>query len=355
MAHPSSLETLIKQAGGIAPRSALISAGFTPRALASAVLSSRIVRARRAWYAVPDADPDRVTAVMLGGRLGAFSALESYGIWRGPDRDLHVSWAPHGTVASSGRRSTGFPLGGGIVSYWRHDGFADGPDPWRESVQQSLAQIAACASDLEVLCACDSAVDKGLLSAFELHEIFALGPARGRGLASEVDGSADSGLETILRVWARRLGLRVRTQVVLGGHPVDMVIEESLAIETDGREFHSDEIPFERDRLITGRLQAHGFTVYRPTYSMIMFRWAEVEATLAALIGQGRHRDSVVWFQLALFAFPEIFLGDPREHGDEPKPRESASGTRKILRKSEQGRNRDEQGRTEQDVIRTRG
>lgn len=233
---------------------------------------------------------------MLGGRLGAFSAAASYGLWRGLDRDLHVSWGAHGNVAKPGRLITGFPSASSVVSHWQLDGFAPGPDPWRESVQQSVAQVLSYASDIDAVSLCDSALNTGMLTAHELSEIFARGPARLLPLHPEVDGLADSGLETRVRLWSKRAGHRTRSQVVLGGHPVDILIGDSLVVEPDGRAFHSDDVRFESDRGKTARLQLHGFTVYRPSYRMVMHAWPEVEATMAALISQGRSKDEVTWF-----------------------------------------------------------
>jgi very-short-patch-repair endonuclease len=299
MFRPSPLDQLVRASGGIAPRQQILDAGYSPNAIAWAVGHGRLVRVRRAWYAVPDADGDRVSAVMLGGRLGAFSAAASYGIWRGLDRDLHVSWKPHGNVAKPGRARFDFPdsrvlpSGRSVRSHWRLDGFEESSDAWRESVPQTLAQILLVADQTTALCSCDSALNKRLLGTFESFELFEKLPRRLRRLRSLLDGRADSGLETIVRLWLWSLGLDVRTQVMIDGRAVDILVGKSLVIETDGREWHSDEERFTSDRKRTAELQARGYTVIKLSYQMIMFNWQLVEAVVREALRSGRHLDTV--------------------------------------------------------------
>ncbi|MET4782672.1 DUF559 domain-containing protein [Glaciihabitans sp. UYNi722] len=300
-----SIQLLVRALGGVAARSQILDAGFSPSSISRALKDSVLMRVRRAWYAVPDAEPDRMRAVMLGGRLGAFSAAQSYGIWRGLDSDLHVSWKPHGNVAKPGRVKFEFPdsqhlsSGRRIMSHWRLGDFQaaafQATDfPWRESVQQSLAQIFLRANWVDAICACDSAINRGLLDVFEIHELFARLPRRLRRLQRLVDGRAASGLETIVRLWLRETaGYDPRLQVTIGRHTVDLLVGSSLIIETDGQETHSDDERFNEDRVRTAELQARGYTVIRLSYRMIMHNWPLVEEVIRTNLERGRHLDPV--------------------------------------------------------------
>lgn len=293
------IDQFVRASGGIAPRQQILNAGHSPNAIAWNVGQGRLVRVRRAWYALPDAEPDRVNAVRLGGRLGSFSAAASYGIWRGLDRDLHVSWKPHGNVAKPGRVQFDFPTsrslppGRSVISHWRVDGFDEGPDAWRESVPQTLAQILLSADQTAAMCSCDSALNRGLLDVFQLFELFDRLPRRFRRLRPLLDGRADSGLETIVRLWLVSIGLGVRSQVMIGGRAVDLLVGTSLVIETDGREWHSEEERFNSDRIRTAQLQSRGYTVIKLSYLMITFNWPLVEAVVRSALRSGRHLDSV--------------------------------------------------------------
>jgi very-short-patch-repair endonuclease len=285
--------------GGIATRQQLRDAGESPNAIACAVRAGVLIRVRRAWFAVPTTEPDRINAVKLGGRLGAFSAAGSYGMWRGMDQDLHVSWSPHGNVAKPGRTQFGFPdaqrtVGTSrVISHWRVGGISDSPDLWRESVVQSLAQIFLHSDAVTAICSCDSALNKGLLNAAELRILFAQLPRRLSPYEHLVDGRADSGLETILRLWLKSVGLQVRSQVKIGRHRVDLLVGTSLIIETDGRDYHSNDARFNGDRIRTAELQALGYTIVRLSYLMVMFNFGLAEQAIREQLTRGRHLDQV--------------------------------------------------------------
>jgi very-short-patch-repair endonuclease len=294
-----AVAALVIRLGGIATRQQLREAGESPNSIACAIRAGVLIRVRRAWFAVPSAEPDRVDAVKLGGRLGAFSAAGSHAMWRGMDQDLHVSWNPHGNVAKPGRTQFGFPdadstAGSGrIVSHWNEGVASDSPDLWRESVVQFLSQIFLYSDTVTAIASCDSAVNKGLLSAAELHILFAHLPYRLSPYEHLVDGRADSGLETILRLWLRSIGLQVRTQVKIGRHYVDLLVGSSLIIETDGGDYHSDDARFNSDRIRTAELQALGYTVVRLSYRMVMFKFGLVERVIREQLARGRHLDPV--------------------------------------------------------------
>lgn len=299
MAPLDRIPLILNSHGGLATRAQLLAAGATVRSVASAVNGQRAIRVRRAWYALPDTEPDRVAAVALGGRLGALSAAASYGIWRGRDVDLHVSWKPTGNVALPGRREFGYPgsphlvNGSRIIAHWRTGEFGSS-DLWRESVNQSLRQIWLSADPLTATCSSDSALNLGLISESEMDHLFAILPRRLRRHRATLDALADSGIETIVRLWLIAHGCTVRSQVSIGGHRVDFLVGRSLVIETDGAKFHSDDERFNRDRIRRAELQAHGYTVVQLSYRMIMFNWPLVEAILLLELARGRHMDPVI-------------------------------------------------------------
>jgi Protein of unknown function (DUF559) len=64
---------------------------------------------------------------------------------------------------------------------------------------------------------------------------------------------------------------------------------ERLIVETDSRRFHSHRAAFENDRLRDQRLTLAGFVVLRFTWRQITREPARVAATVAELLGRGRH------------------------------------------------------------------
>ncbi len=68
-----SMDAVLLAGGGVAHRSALLDSGLTSFELGRAVHSGRLTRVRRAWYALPSADPEIVRAVRVGGALTSVS------------------------------------------------------------------------------------------------------------------------------------------------------------------------------------------------------------------------------------------------------------------------------------------
>lgn len=278
---------------GIATRDQLLVHGMTPAAITFAVRSGMLVRLRRAWYATPGTPFEHRVAISLGGRVGGVSAGRSYGMWTGLDTGIHVSWAPHGNVARPGRRLA-YPTNREladrvIVPHWRLHSAAAPGEPWRESPGEALRQtFRSCELPLAVAMA-DSARRLGLVSAADTRRLLRSLPARFAPLGPAIDGRPDSGLEAIVRLWLLQAGIPFRLHPVIRGFEVDFLIERSLIVETDGREFHSGEA-FERDRARDLALGTDGYVTIRLSYRQVLQNWAECEQRILAAIARGDHR-----------------------------------------------------------------
>ena len=78
--------------------------------------------------------------------------------------------------------------------------------------------------------------------------LFAAMPRRFRRLYTRLDGRADSGLETLVRLAAEDQGWKVEVQVTIDRvGRVDLLIDGWLVIELDGAQWHDDELSRERD------------------------------------------------------------------------------------------------------------
>lgn len=88
--------------------------------------------------------------------------------------------------------------------------------PWWVSVVDALAQHCARVPPEDAVASIDSALHQGC-SDPELDRLFDLLPARCRPWRQQLDASADSGLESLLRVPCRDRGWRVETQVPAPG------------------------------------------------------------------------------------------------------------------------------------------
>lgn len=114
-------------------------------------------------------------------------------------------------------------------------------------------------------------------------------PARFQVLESLVDGRAESGPETFVRLMARMLGCDIRLQVFFDGvGRVDLLLDGWLVVECDSREFHSDWAQQEVDHDRDLALATLGYSTLRLTAARIMYRPDEVFAALRGLLGQRR-------------------------------------------------------------------
>ncbi len=230
----------------------------------------------------------------MGGRLGALSAARSYGIWVGGGDDIHVSWAPNGNVAKLGRRIN-FPrstdlMGRRIVSHWRILRETEPPrELWRESPEQSVAQVLLRCDRPTALAVVDSALHTGALADHQLHFVFGRMPQRVRALREVVDGRADSGLESIMRLWLWDQGLPYVVHPEPCGLEVDLLVGSSLVIELDGRQFHSTREAFETDRDRDNQLESVGYIVVRFSYQQVTLTWDACVARIRHHLLRGDH------------------------------------------------------------------
>ena len=279
--HPERMDhaALIRRLGGIAAGTDLRSRGATQDSLDRAVVSGRILRIRRGWFAVPGADSECMTAVAAGGALSCASALKHYGVWLMPFAGPHVRVDPRHHASRDDR----------IRLHWLES--ADSAHGGCDSVATAVDVAIQCLDKEAAIVALDSALQKRLVTRAELQTRFR-GRPRHIELLGRADGSSQAGIETLVRVRLRSRGIRVRTQVSIPGvGRVDLLVGDRLIIETDGRTFHDDAEAFSRDRRRDLAAQVLGYLVVRLSYRQVTAEWPAVEAQLLRLI----RRDEHVW------------------------------------------------------------
>ncbi len=100
-----------------------------------------------------------------------------------------------------------------------------------------------------------------------------------------MDGRAESGSETLVRLMLRALGRRAELQVVIRGvGRVDLVVDGWLVIECDSKAFHSSWDQQREDRRRDQALAALGYVVYRPIAEDILYHPDVVVAALKGLL-----------------------------------------------------------------------
>jgi len=278
MRSVAELCSWVDSRGGVVHAGAAKGHGFTIHAIRTAVEQGRLVRVRRSWLARPRGDEELRRAAQVGGRITCVSAARRMQLWAPDHEDLHV------VVPSTASRLES----SGLRLHWSH-----GPSPvaataLEDPIVNVLFHAARCLPPADALAVWESAIrnrkaSPPVLARIEWHSAAA---ARIAAMAGDL---SDSGLETRFCVLMRALGVAVRQQVWIDGHPVDGLIGEHLAVQLDGFAFHRGK-DRRRDLRADARLRLRGYTVLRFDHYQVLFQPDYVIDTVAAALAQGLHR-----------------------------------------------------------------
>ncbi|MGM7699869.1 endonuclease domain-containing protein [Microbacterium sp. A84] len=119
----------------------------------------------------------------------------------------------------------------------------------------------------------------------ELRDVFADLPFRFRALLALVDGIAESGPETYMRLMLRALGVRFEAQVKIPGvGRVDFLVDGWLIIECDSKEYHEGWDKQMEDRSRDIEAARRGYVTIRPIAADILGREIAVREAIAEII-----------------------------------------------------------------------
>jgi len=272
-------------------RAELLAAGHTRRSIQAAIRSGAIVHVRRDRYVTADAGELVIKAVRVGGRLTCLSLLAMLGVFVLENRRLHVHVGPrNGRLRDPGDKRKRL-VSRGAQSTVLHWSRLIEPVGARCAVAivDAAAHAVRCQAPRAAVATLDSLLNKGLITQMQLHEMFTSLPARFTALENLVDGRAESGPETLVRLMARMLGCDIRLQVSFDGiGRVDLLLDGWLVVECDSKEFHSDWAAQVRDRERDLALAALGYVTIRLTAAAIMYRPDDVFAALRGLVSSRR-------------------------------------------------------------------
>ncbi|MGP6169716.1 endonuclease domain-containing protein [Microbacterium sp. A204] len=245
-------------------RADLLQGGASGHEITRAVNAGLLLRLRRDHYAHPDIDPDVAEAVRVGGRLACLTLLQKLGVFVLNAACLHIFIAPDTSRIRAPRlRST--------VLHWSRRS-QRGKSRHVVSLRDAVLQATLCQDPRAAIATLDSLLHLRLATRTQLIGLFELLPVRLQPILSLVDGTAESGPETYMRLILRTLGVRFETQVVIPGvGRVDFVIEGWLIIECDSKEFHEGWNKQVEDRRRDIAAAGLGYTTIRPIASDILY------------------------------------------------------------------------------------
>lgn len=279
---------------GIAHVSAFDAADITRRQLGALRGRGVLERPRTGWYVDPELPWQVKIAVRVGGVTTCVTSAELWGLPVPPEsyRHVHVLVDEHDSRLRHSRNSRWVlatvdddPR---VELHWsrRHDRTTVG----RTSLVDTLLLLIECVPETWFIAALDAALHRPrdgrpILDATEYGRFAELIPRRLRHLIDQTDPSAESCLETLLRLAMVRRGIG---PIVLQAQPhpahrVDFLVRGRLIVEADGDAFHDPE----RDRIRDAELTALGYRVLRFDYRRITFDIEsvldDIEAALAEL------------------------------------------------------------------------
>lgn len=266
----------VREQGGVTRSARLKAEGLSWRVVADAVGEGRLLRIRRSWLALPDADSTLRAAARAGVVVSCLSAAEHLGLWVAKPRGAHVAASPH-----AGRVEV---LEGTRV-HRAHPVVPRHPDALVDALENALVFVAMCVPHEEALVVWESALNKQLVSADAMSRL-AL-PGRARSILGEVQPFADSGLETIVIARLRWMNVRLLAQAHLHGHRVDLLIAERLVLQIDGA--HHVGAQRAEDIRHDAVLTLNGFHVIRVGYRQIVDDWPSVQYLVSRAVAQGLH------------------------------------------------------------------
>lgn len=265
---------------------------MTRRGIDAAVRAGVLIRARRDRYLPADAPDVVIRAVRVGGRLTCLSLLELLGVFVVGNRRLHVHLsATDGRMRSphDRRRRLDLRRVHGTRLHWSVLRESPGARTCTDIVD-ALAHAVRCQEPRAAIASLDSALNLGLLDEPALGDVFALLPARYQVLRPLVDGRAQSGIETLVRLMLLGLGCGIDLQVAFDGVGfVDILADGWLVIECDSKAHHSSWVEQLRDYRRDLALAAQGHLVLRLTAEDVLRRPEEVLAALRGVLAA--HRD----------------------------------------------------------------
>jgi very-short-patch-repair endonuclease len=271
------IASVINSLGGMARRPRLLRAGIRDRELGAAVRSREIVRARGGWYTTMAESDPRVRAVRVGGRLTGVSGLDP-DAWVIGDHPLHVTVKLNAARLRDQwdrRRHPAPRASKGVVVHWDDGESMSRGTMTTVGLADALYRVMLDESFEQGIALLDWALHTARLDRIDFERLVLRLPSRFRQLGQWVDPLCESLPESLARTRLRLAGHSVRSQVPTGlTERIDLLIDECVALEVDGKEFHRDRFAADRQKDMT--ITIDGFHSLRPTANMVFHEWSRV-------------------------------------------------------------------------------
>jgi very-short-patch-repair endonuclease len=291
----TDIAQIVRSLGGMAQKRQLVRRGARDLDLTRAVRSGEVHRVRNGWYSTMDETSAEVRAVRVGGRLTGISAIEARGGWVLGRHPLHVS--VHDNAArlrtqQNRHKRLDVKSTRGVVLHWDARELRERGTAVAVPLIDALERVILDEPLETAVAALDWALHTGAIDRIDFETIILRLPEERRGIADWVDPNCESLPESVSRTRLRLAGHTVRSQIAMGdGRSIDLLVDEFVAVEVDGDEYHRH--TFEYDRRKDVDITLMGFHGMRPSARMVFNDWPRFErAVEAALSARGHSGNS---------------------------------------------------------------
>ncbi|WP_341954573.1 hypothetical protein [Salinibacterium sp. TMP30] len=286
----TDIQALVNGLGGLAQKRQLVARGARDCDLTRAVRDGAVARARQGWYTTVDVSAPRVRAIRVGGRLTGISAIKDWGGWVLGEHPLHVS-VPQNAARLRNQWNRRKPIGArrGVRVYWDPPFTSERGSIWHVSAAEALRRVAV-EEDLETaVAAIDWALFTGRIDQFDFEKLILSLPRHKQWIRSWVDGRCESLPESLARTRLRLAGHTVEIQVAVGRKRIDMVIDNIVALEINGKQFHAH--TFEEDHLKSIEITIVGFHAMSVSANMVFTQWELFSRAVSVALGSHAPRN----------------------------------------------------------------
>jgi very-short-patch-repair endonuclease len=196
---------------------------------------------------------------------------------------MHIEFPSY----ASGRRLAVRGLPAEAVAHWHGKEAATGSAFPVVPIDLAVARVLQCQPPQLAIAVLDSLLFRRLLTENRLRAVLAAGPERMRFLADHLEPRSEEGIESIVRFRLSMIGIAASVQVTLRSRDrLDLLIDDWLVLELDGRATHAQQKAFTADRVRTARLIRDGRLVLQFAYATILYDWSFVESTVLDVIAK---------------------------------------------------------------------
>jgi hypothetical protein len=136
----------------------------------------------------------------------------------------------------------------------------------------AVSRMLLCQPPHFAIAVLDSLLHRRLVAENRLRALIAEGPERMRFLADHLEPRSEEGIESIARFLLAQAGISAAVQVTLRTRDrLDLLVDDWLVIELDGRGTHAQEDAFTRDRLRSARIIGTGRIVLQFAYATVLY------------------------------------------------------------------------------------